>query len=290
VLIGILPQAIAWYAIYGSPLGPLTSGANLGGTTWMPFQSFSFGAVLFSSYHGLFVWSPVVMLAIIGWFEGLRSHRDAATLFLLMFAGEWMANGAFDRYFWGGLSFGPRRFVDLAAPFAVGIAWFARSRLRIVLIAAATLWSCALTWTALAGNLSLSRYVSIADLLRSPFGIPHPIQLHSPISDLGQSLAALCIVTAVAFLLFLARRLAIIYVVLVSLLLSIMIPATRSRAREEMVHYRIQPRLAAHLGPLLDQRRLLGDEVDYLRATGRDPRNTENEIAQIDREIAHLTK
>jgi hypothetical protein len=290
VLIGILPQAIAWYAIYGSPLGPLTSGANLGGTTWMPFQSFSFGAVLFSSYHGLFVWSPVVMLAIIGWFEGLRSHRDAATLFLLMFAGEWMANGAFDRYFWGGLSFGPRRFVDLAAPFAVGIAWFARSRLRIVLIAAATLWSCALTWAALSGNLSLSRYVSFADLLRSPFGIPHPIQLHSPISDFGPSLAALCIVAAVAFLLFLARRFAIIYVVLVSLLLATMIPATRSRAREEMVHYRIQPRLAAHLGPLLDQRRLLGDEVDYLRATGRDPRNTENEIAQIDREIAHLTK
>jgi len=290
VMIGVLPQAIAWYAIYGSPLGPLTSGANLGGTTWMPFQSFAFGAVLFSSYHGLFVWSPVVVLAIIGWFEGLRDRRDAAILFLLMFAGEWIANGAFDRYFWGGLSFGPRRFVDLAAPFAVGIAWFARSRFRIVIVAAATLWSGALTWATLAGNLSLSRYVSLTDLLRSPFRMPHAFELHSPLSDFGQALIALCIVAAVAFALFFARRFAAIYVVVVPVLLAIMIPATRARARDAMAHYQIQPKLAAHLGPLLDQRRLLGDEVDYLRATDRDPRPTENEIAEIDRTIAQLTK
>jgi hypothetical protein len=290
VIIGVLPQAIAWYAIYGSPLGPLTSGANLGGTTWMPFQSFSFGAVLFSSYHGLFIWSPVVLLAIIAWFEGLREHRDAAILFLLMLAGEWIANGAFDRYFWGGLSFGPRRFVDLAAPFAAGIGWFARSRFRTVIVAMATLWSCALTWAALAGNLSLSRYVSFSELLQSPFRAQHPIQLHSPISDAGQSLAALCIVVAAALALFFARRFGVIYVPLVSILLAFTIPATRSRAREEMARYKIQPKLAAHLGPLLDQRRLLGDEVDYLRAMGRDPRPTENEIAEIDRAIEQLTR
>ncbi|HMC22114.1 MAG TPA: hypothetical protein VKL19_09730, partial [Thermoanaerobaculia bacterium] len=224
----------------------------------------------------------------IGWFEGLREHRDAAILFLLMFAGEWIANGAFDRYFWGGLSFGPRRFVDLAAPFAVGVGWFARSRIRMVIVAVATLWSCALTWAALARNLSLSRYVSFADLMRSPFRMPHALELHSTVSDIGHSLVGLCIVIAVAFVLFFARRFAAIYVVLVSILVALMISPTRSRASDEVARYKIQPKLAARLGPLLDQRRLLGDEVDYLRATGRDPRPTENEIAEIDRTIAQL--
>ena len=33
-----------------------------------------------------------------------------------MFVGEWIANGTLDRYFWGGMSFGGRRFVDVTKP------------------------------------------------------------------------------------------------------------------------------------------------------------------------------
>ncbi len=277
-----LPQAIAWYAVYGSPLGPITSGASLAGSTWMPFHSFAFLAVLFSSYHGLFIWSPVALLAVIGWFEGLRGDRDAALLYLWMFAGEWVANATFDRYWWGGMSFGPRRWVDLAMPFAVGIAWFARSRLRIALIAVATLWSCALTLGALSGTLQLARYAGFGGL----WPRLAPIHLHSFVSDPSiDCIVALLVVSAVAAVVFLLRRWTAIYVALISIALAAMIPATREHAREDLVRFRINPKLE-RVGPLLDERRLLEDEADYLRATGQDARPTEQEIREIDARLS----
>jgi len=287
VLIGVLPQAIAWYAIYGSPLGPLTSGATLAGTTWMPLHSFAFGAVLLSSYHGLFIWSPVVLLAVIGWFEGLRGNRDAALLFLLMFAGEWIANAAFDRYWWGGMSFGPRRWVDLAAPFAVGIAWFGRSAWRIATVAVTTLWTLALTAGALSGTLPLARYVGFAGL----WPRIRPFQLHSFLSEPSATcIVALLLVVLIGVLFALIRRHAMppatAYLVLVSIALAAMTPATRARAPEELARFGIRPS-RARIGPLLDERRLLGDEVDYLRAAGRerDAQRTEEEIRRIDAAI-----
>ncbi|HUJ14069.1 MAG TPA: hypothetical protein VL284_09810, partial [Thermoanaerobaculia bacterium] len=144
---GALPigaQAIAWFAVYGTPFGPLTRGANLQGVTWMPFQHIALGEVLFSSYHGLIAWSPVVVVSIIGWFAALRRDRDLALACILMFIGEWLANGTLDRYFWGGMSFGGRRFVDLALPFALGIGWFAerlRTWLAVVIVTPLVAWS-----------------------------------------------------------------------------------------------------------------------------------------------------
>ena len=72
--IPILCQAIAWWSIYGSPFGPVTGGGNLGGTTWTPFQRVELWNVLASSYHGLFTWSPVVILAIAGCAGRFRTH------------------------------------------------------------------------------------------------------------------------------------------------------------------------------------------------------------------------
>src|SRR5581483_5177867 len=117
----LLAQGIAWYAIYGTPFGPVTRGANLQGVTWMPFQHIALFEALFSSYHGLVAWSPVVLVAIAGWALAPSRDRDLALACMLMFAGEWVANGTLDRYFWGGMSFGGRRFVELAVPFVLGI-------------------------------------------------------------------------------------------------------------------------------------------------------------------------
>src|SRR2546423_7995942 len=88
---GMLPiaaQAIAWYAIYGTPFGPVTRGANLQGVTWMPFQHIAMLDVLFSSYHGLFAWSPVVIIAVIGWLVAPRRDHLLAFACGAMFIGE----------------------------------------------------------------------------------------------------------------------------------------------------------------------------------------------------------
>src|SRR5205814_2054870 len=181
VLGGAIPiacQAIAWWAIYGSPLGPITGGGNLGGSTWTPFQSIALWSVLASSYHGLFTWSPVVILSVAGWILSLGSfdnrRQNVAIACLLMFIGEWIANGSFDRYFWGGMSFGARRFADLAVPFAIGIAWCASAisaRFVTVVAAIATLWTAALIVAAHAGTVSVARYVSGTDLVHAVFSV-----------------------------------------------------------------------------------------------------------------------
>ena len=285
VLLGFLPQAVAWTVIYGTPLGPLVSGAALGGTTWMPFRTFAFGAVLVSSYHGLFVWAPVTLLALAGWIEHRRD--DAAILFLLMFAGEWIANASFDRYWWGGMSFGPRRWVDLALPFAVGIAWFARTKIRQALVAAATLWTIALTAGALSGTLPLARYVGYSALLPRLA----PFDLHSFVTDPSVDFAiALAIVLGIGALLLAGRRWAVpatmAAVLVMSLALAMMTGTTRTRASRELARFHIDPVLE-RIGPLLDERRLLADEADYLRATGENERarQTEAEIAEINRVV-----
>ena len=288
---GALPiaaQAIAWYAIYGTPFGPLTRGANLQGVTWMPFQHIALLDVLFSSYHGLITWSPVAAIAIIGWFLAPSRERQLAVACILMFLGEWIANGTLDRYFWGGMSFGGRRFLDLAVPFALGIAWFAQriqTWVAIVIVTPLVAWSVALMVAAQAGTLSLSRYVSAADLMHAVTSVRTLMPLH-----VNTDWRALIVVAIGAALLYPLRRIAIAYAAI--FVIAVAICAARTPAAAAQWRSRIDMRKAMRVGPLVDERRLLGDEVDWARATG-DPQRaaaTSREIAAIDRLLAELNR
>jgi hypothetical protein len=293
---GALPlaaQGIAWYAIYGTPLGPLTRGANLQGVTWMPFQHITLWHVLFSSYHGLFAWSPVALIAIIGWIAALRRDRELALACILMFAGEWIANGTFDRYFWGGMSFGGRRFVDLALPFALGIGWFAeriRTWLAVLIIAPLTAWSAALMIAAHANTISLARYVSAADLFGAVFGASTYVRAISTPLHTDTHYLALLAVAIVAILLWPLRKLAVAYAALFVVCVAICAARTPQAAAEGRA--RIDVRRSMRIGPLVDERRLLQDEVDWARATGDTARAnaTSREIAAIDRLLAELNR
>jgi len=287
---GALPiaaQAIAWYAIYGTPFGPVTGGANLQGVTWMPFQNIALIDVLFSSYHGLITWSPVAVVAIIGWCLAPTRDRHLALACILMFLGEWIANGTFDRYFWGGMSFGGRRFVDLAVPFALGIAWFAQriqTWIAVVILTPLVAWSIALMVAAHAGTLSLSRYVSGADLFHAVTSVRTLAPLH------GSDWRALVLVGVLAALLYQLRRLAIIYAAM--FVAAVAACAFRTPAANAQWRDKIDMRRSMRIGPLVDERRLLSDEVDWARATG-DPQRaaaTSREIAAIDRLLAELNR
>lgn len=294
----LVAQAIAWNAIYGSPLGPLTSGGALEGTTWSPFHNLAFATVLFSSYHGLLSWSPVVAIAIAGWL--VKRDKLAITL-LLMFAGEWLANGAFDRYFWGGMSFGGRRFVDLAVPFAIGIAWFAErfgARVTAALAALASFWSMLLMTAVAAGSLSLARYVSPAALISAAIS-PRAFPLRSPIVSrelFVQSLAALAIIgvlaATVALLvrLRLARSFAIAYSVAIVIGVAFVAARTRERAHVSAQRLHIDVVASRRYGPLVDQRGLLQDEIAWARGNGDEARarTTEAEVRQIDALLAAM--
>jgi hypothetical protein len=75
--------------------------------------------VLFSSYHGLFVWSPVALAAAAG--TALLRERAWQVAAVYALVVETALNGAAPDW-WGGFAFGARRFSDLAPFMAVGVA------------------------------------------------------------------------------------------------------------------------------------------------------------------------
>jgi hypothetical protein len=174
------PQMIVWQTLYGQPL------AIPQGQGFMRWGSPALGAVLFSDWHGLFTWTPVVAVAVIGLFWVWR--RDArlfaaATVFLAL---SWYVNAAVADW-WAGEAFGSRRFISCFPVFVLGLAaligrWAARPRTLLVAAVAVV----AHTWLLLvqyqlfmhglrdlapyprgAFNLWVARFVVPFDLVRS---------------------------------------------------------------------------------------------------------------------------
>ena len=331
---GLAVQGAAWWVIYGTPLGPLVSGANSGGSTWMPFHTIAIWPVLVSSYHGLLSWSPIAGLSILGLLTALfwrkeriggdqrgaagathalheeayqGRNREAVVLALgAMLAFEWIANGVGDRYFWGGMSFGARRFVDAAVPLAVGLGFFRQHFNKLfttVTISLCVLWSLSLTASALAGKLELALDLTPGQLLRAGFN-PDLQGLYEalsrPVTDTPLSflfMTAFLIVAAVLGLLALlvrnlvwATRLASALCLGAVMVIMIAFSPTRARARQDLQRFRIDRRLAARFGPLTDQRGLLQKEVIYYENRGQRNRaqSTLAEIEVIDRLLREL--
>jgi hypothetical protein len=116
----LLVQASVWRAMYGE---------------WFHYSYDDEGfiwsqpallATLFSMHKGLFVWTPLLLLAAVGIWWHLRHRHDAAHKGLLacwlVGAGIlWYLNSAW--WCWGfGWSFGARAFLELAGLFVVGLA------------------------------------------------------------------------------------------------------------------------------------------------------------------------
>jgi hypothetical protein len=114
LLIAFLPTLIAKKIIYGSYL-------NFGYTERWSWNSPALLKVAFSSDHGLFSWTPIVILAVAGLFLLLKRDRDLALYCLVAFALFLYVIGSYQD--WDGLSsFGNRFFVSLTPMFILGLA------------------------------------------------------------------------------------------------------------------------------------------------------------------------
>lgn len=109
------PQ-LAVYRILNGRFGPnpTVSGKF---TWWSPH----FFQVLGDPHYGLLVWSPVVILALVGLALLWRRDRLLALALGLAFLAEVYITGAFLTWMGPG-SFGPRRFINCTALFALGLA------------------------------------------------------------------------------------------------------------------------------------------------------------------------
>lgn len=163
-LLAALPQLIVSQAIYGGPLVFV----NIGGTahTWQMFTRFRPLETIFSWYHGLATWTPLLLLALAGfaflWQKDKRLGRAA----IVTFGAQWLLLSILERWFWGGASFGQRRFDSCTIFFILGLAAFFHRLPKWVTVPLATL---ATAWTMVlfiaASRLNLNRFQTLPDLL-----------------------------------------------------------------------------------------------------------------------------
>jgi len=146
-ILAVSLQVWIWQIVFGNPLGPiLEKGIKhyykfFAGRYWLP-------DVLFSSYHGLFFFAPVLVLSFWGLFRLIRKDPVVAipSLLILILQILFMAS---ERYFWEGAAFGLRRVVDLTPLFALGIVYALRNlrRVSVALACLAAVWTILLTLT-----------------------------------------------------------------------------------------------------------------------------------------------
>jgi hypothetical protein len=109
-----VPQMLAYRAINGT-LGPSPL-VKRKMTWWSPH----FFEVLFDPSHGLFVWSPLLLVALVGLVWAARRDRRLGLLGLGLFV-QVLVNGAVESWTQAG-AFGSRRFVGATLVFACGLA------------------------------------------------------------------------------------------------------------------------------------------------------------------------
>ena len=84
----------------------------------MAWYSPHFFEVLFSTEHGLFFWSPILLAFLGGGLALLRRQREAGLVLLVGFLSQVYISGAVESWTQAG-AFGSRRFVGATAIFAV---------------------------------------------------------------------------------------------------------------------------------------------------------------------------
>jgi hypothetical protein len=124
-LLVFVPQLAAWQILYGRPL------LVPQGSDFMRWTSPHLVDVLFSDFHGLLSWTPLVAIAVAGLLFVARRAPAAGLPLVAVFLASWYANAAAADW-WAGEAFGARRFVSCFPIFVVGLAAaIARWRARL---------------------------------------------------------------------------------------------------------------------------------------------------------------
>ncbi len=114
-LLAFLPQLAVYYTLNGrlAP-NPAVSGKL---TWWSPH----FFQVLGDPHYGLLVWSPVVLLALLGLYHVWRRDRLLSGALALTLVAQVYAVGIYSTWMGAG-SFGPRRFINCTIILVLGLA------------------------------------------------------------------------------------------------------------------------------------------------------------------------
>lgn len=168
LVLGGLPQLVVSTFVYGSPLGFITTGVSGAGKAWAAFERVWTWQPFFSWYHGMFTWTPFLLLGVIGLAMLWRSDPGLGRAALLCLASQAMLNAVMDRPFWAGHALGQRRFDSMVPFFLVG-ATLVLDRMPRWLAVAVTSLTCAWTFglfiAADSPHLDLNAYVPPGELV-----------------------------------------------------------------------------------------------------------------------------
>jgi hypothetical protein len=109
------PQIVVWQVLYGQPL------AVPQGSSFMHWTAPHLVDVLVSLNHGLFSWTPVVALSVVGLATVCLRQRALGLPLAVVLLVSWYVNAAVADW-WAGEAFGARRFLSLFPLFVVGLA------------------------------------------------------------------------------------------------------------------------------------------------------------------------
>ena len=139
-----IPQLLVWKAIYGKALS-MPPNPFYTRIDWSRPDLFNY---FFSTYHGLFSWTPILAAATAGLLWGAVRGVPVMRWSLVIFCLAAYFNSSIYEW-WAGASFGERRMVDYAVVFALGLGYLFQRRPAIVSNVSfriAALALCAFNW------------------------------------------------------------------------------------------------------------------------------------------------
>ncbi len=160
IILGFFPQMLVWRVLYGS----FVSSPYAGQLFWLNSQIFS---TLFSPFHGLFVFAPVLLLAALGIVFFIRYDTILGVGIGLAWLGLTYIVGA-NVAWWAGASFGNRYFLVLSPFFALMLGALLQHSFRwLWLMVPAVLWTIGLLFQTLDGTLKIgeAQYYPLSTLL-----------------------------------------------------------------------------------------------------------------------------
>src|SRR5581483_8386873 len=169
-LLGGLPQVIVSQVLWGSPLAFANVGAV--GNDWQAFTHVRLIETIFSPYHGLAPWTPLLVFALAGFVFIYRDDRRLGTAAITMFVIQWVMVSTLDRAFWGGAAFGQRRFDNCTIFFILGLAALFSRIPRWAAIAVSTIcctWTLALFFAPLDLNLPQTAEQLVSAAMHGPW-------------------------------------------------------------------------------------------------------------------------
>ncbi|MDX1662361.1 MAG: hypothetical protein R3272_01130 [Candidatus Promineifilaceae bacterium] len=114
-----LPQLAVWRALYGAWLTVPMGGA------FIRLEEPALLQILLSPRNGLFSWTPLVALGLLGMLALFRLDTPLALGLSLVVLAQWYLNATIADW-WGGSAFGARRFIGSSLVFIVGLATIIR--------------------------------------------------------------------------------------------------------------------------------------------------------------------